>query len=75
MPGLSLYTASKFAVRGLSLAAATELSRHEVAVTVARGALARAANTAPGISKYLAPMLLQKGLAAQERIRGEKKSS
>jgi 3-oxoacyl-[acyl-carrier protein] reductase len=34
VPGLSLYTASKFAVRGFSLAAATELARHGVAVTV-----------------------------------------
>jgi 3-oxoacyl-[acyl-carrier protein] reductase len=34
VPGLSLYSASKFAVRGFSLAAATELSRHGIAVTV-----------------------------------------
>lgn len=33
VPGLSLYSASKFAVRGFSLAAATELSPHGVAVT------------------------------------------
>ncbi len=34
VPGLCLYTASKFAVRGFSLAAATELARHGVAVTL-----------------------------------------
>jgi 3-oxoacyl-[acyl-carrier protein] reductase len=33
-PGLSLYSASKFAVRGFSLAAATELAPHGVAVTL-----------------------------------------
>jgi len=130
VPGLSLYTASKFAVRGLSLAAATELRPHGVAVTVVmpdavqtpmldlqvhydeaaltfsgdkpltveeverllvdkvlpqrplevafplgRGALARAANTAPGITSLIAPMLLKKGLAMQERVRGGKKGS
>jgi 3-oxoacyl-[acyl-carrier protein] reductase len=130
VPGLSLYTASKFAVRGLSLAAAMELQPHGVSVTVvmpdavqtpmldlqvhfaeaaltfsgdkpltvadverllidkvlpqkplevafplARGALARAANAAPGITKLIAPMLVQKGLAMQERVRGGKKGS
>src|SRR5262245_5131665 len=34
VPGLCLYSASKFAVRGFSLAAAAELQRHGVAVTV-----------------------------------------
>jgi 3-oxoacyl-[acyl-carrier protein] reductase len=34
VPGLSLYSASKFAVRGFSLAAATELREHGVAVSV-----------------------------------------
>lgn len=34
VPGLSLYSASKFAVRGFSLAVATELREHGVAVTV-----------------------------------------
>jgi len=34
VPGLSLYSASKFAVRGFSLAAATELSRYGVSVTI-----------------------------------------
>jgi 3-oxoacyl-[acyl-carrier protein] reductase len=34
VPGLSLYTASKFAVRGFTLAAATELREHGVAVTL-----------------------------------------
>jgi 3-oxoacyl-[acyl-carrier protein] reductase len=34
VPGISLYTASKFAVRGFSLALAQELRRHGVAVTV-----------------------------------------
>lgn len=34
VPGLTLYTASKFAVRGFSLAAAQELAPHKVAVTV-----------------------------------------
>lgn len=33
IPGLAVYTASKFAVRGFSLAAAVELRRHHVAVT------------------------------------------
>jgi 3-oxoacyl-[acyl-carrier protein] reductase len=130
VPGLSLYTASKFAVRGLSLAAATELREHGVSVTVvmpdavqtpmldlqvdyaeaaltfsgdrpltveeverliihkvlrqkpleiafplARGALARAANTAPGISSLIAPMLRQKGLETQEQVRGRKKGA
>jgi 3-oxoacyl-[acyl-carrier protein] reductase len=34
VPGLSLYSASKFAVRGFSLAAANELSSHGISVTV-----------------------------------------
>lgn len=34
VPGLTLYSASKFAVRGVSLAAAQELAEHGVAVTV-----------------------------------------
>lgn len=34
VPGLSLYSASKFAVRGFTLAAATELREHGVAVTL-----------------------------------------
>ena len=34
VPGLSLYSASKFAVRGFSLAAAMELAAHGVAVTL-----------------------------------------
>lgn len=33
IPGLAVYTASKFAVRGFSLAAAVELRRHHVSVT------------------------------------------
>ena len=34
VPGMSLYSASKFAVRGFTLAAATELAEHGVAVTL-----------------------------------------
>lgn len=34
VPGISLYTASKFAVRGYSLAVAQELRRHGIAVSV-----------------------------------------
>jgi 3-oxoacyl-[acyl-carrier protein] reductase len=34
VPGLSLYSASKFAVRGFTLAAATELKRHGIAVSL-----------------------------------------
>ena len=34
VPGISLYTASKFAVRGYSLAVAQELRRHNIAVSV-----------------------------------------
>jgi 3-oxoacyl-[acyl-carrier protein] reductase len=34
VPGLSLYSASKFAVRGFSLSAAIELASHGIAVTV-----------------------------------------
>lgn len=34
VPGIALYTASKFAVRGFSLALAQELRRHNVAVTL-----------------------------------------
>jgi NAD(P)-dependent dehydrogenase (short-subunit alcohol dehydrogenase family) len=34
VPGLSLYSASKFAVRGFTLAAATELEPHGIAVTL-----------------------------------------
>ncbi|MDI1482221.1 SDR family NAD(P)-dependent oxidoreductase [Polyangium sp. y55x31] len=34
VPGLSLYAASKFAVRGFTLAAAMELARHDIAVTL-----------------------------------------
>ncbi len=34
VPGLSLYSASKFAVRGFTLAAAVELREHDVAVTL-----------------------------------------
>ncbi len=34
VPGLSLYAASKFAVRGFTLAAAVELGRHGIAVTL-----------------------------------------
>jgi len=33
-PGIGLYVASKFAVRGFTLAAATELARHGIAVTL-----------------------------------------
>jgi NAD(P)-dependent dehydrogenase (short-subunit alcohol dehydrogenase family) len=131
VPGLSIYTASKFAVRGFSLAAAAELREHGVAVTVVlpdavatpmlelqvahdeaaltfsgqrpltvedveralltrvlvdrplelaipagRGALARLAGTAPGVSRLLAPMLVRKGRRAQDQrraVRAEKK--
>lgn len=124
VPGLSLYSASKFAVRGFSLAAATELARRGVAVTVVmpdavqtpmldkqvdheeaaltfsgaraltveeiarlvlddvlvrrpmeitiptgRGLLARFANTAPALSKLLAPALKKKGRREQDRIK------
>ena len=128
VPGLSLYSASKFAVRGFSLAAATELSRHGVAVTLimpdavqtpmldlqldydeaaltfsgdraltveeiervivervlpdrpmeltvpaGRGSLARIANAAPALSRWLAPVLRGKGLANQKRMRARGK--
>jgi len=124
VPGLSLYSASKFAVRGFSLAAATELSSYGIAVTVllpdavetpmlelqvdyaeaamtfsgqkaltvediervlvdqvlprrpmelaipfSRGALARIANTAPALSRRLAPVLLKKGMQRQAKIK------
>jgi len=127
VPGLSLYAASKFAVRGFSLAAATELRPRGVAVTLvmpdavqtpmldlqvdyeqaamtfsgpraltvedieavvlnevlpgrplevalplSRGLLARVANTAPGLSRVIAPVLRKKGLQKQERIKGGK---
>ncbi|MBK8252046.1 MAG: SDR family oxidoreductase [Polyangiaceae bacterium] len=123
-PGLSLYAASKFAVRGLSLSAGAELAGLGVAVTVvmpdavktpmldlqvhyreaaltfsgeapltvediekviidrvlpkkplevalplSRALLARAANAAPEAALALAPTLMKKGLAAQEKIR------
>jgi 3-oxoacyl-[acyl-carrier protein] reductase len=129
VPGLSLYAASKFAVRGFSLAAAMELGRRGVAVTlvmpdavqtpmldlqvdyeqaamtfsgaraltvedieqvvigtvlphrplevalpISRGLLARVANTAPGLSRVLEPMLRRKGLQRQERIKRGKPS-
>jgi 3-oxoacyl-[acyl-carrier protein] reductase len=121
-PGLSLYAASKFAVRGFSIAVATELAPKGVAVTLvmpdavetpmlelqvghaeaaltfsgaraltvgdierlvletvlpkrplevtipaSRGALARAANAAPAAARWMAPLLQQKGRAAQEK--------
>ncbi|UQA58283.1 SDR family oxidoreductase [Polyangium aurulentum] len=127
VPGLALYAASKFAVRGFSLAAATELRPRGVAVTLvmpdavqtpmldlqvdyeqaamtfsgpraltvedieavvlnevlpgrplevalplSRGLLARVANTAPGLSRVIAPVLRKKGLQKQERIKGGK---
>jgi 3-oxoacyl-[acyl-carrier protein] reductase len=126
VPGLSLYSASKFAVRGFSLAAATELREHGVAVTVimpdavktpmldlqvdheeaaltfsgeraltveeiarllikrvlphrpmevafpaTRGFLARVANSAPEVSRLLAPVLKRRGLKRQRKIRRE----
>lgn len=126
VPGLSLYSASKFAVRGFTLAAATELAGHGVAVSLimpdavktpmldkqvaykeaaltfsgpgaltvediervvidevlpkrplevtlplSRGLLARLANTAPGLSQTLAPLLIKKGRKEQARIKGE----
>jgi 3-oxoacyl-[acyl-carrier protein] reductase len=124
VPGIALYSASKFAVRGFSLAAATELRPHGVAVTLvmpdavetpmldlqvhfeeaamtfsgdkpltvrdiarvileevlprrplevtipaSRGLLARVANTAPGLSRVLAPVLVKKGRARQEAVK------
>jgi 3-oxoacyl-[acyl-carrier protein] reductase len=124
IPGLSLYSASKFAVRGFTLAAATELRPRGVAVTLimpdavetpmfekqverdeaaltfsgsrpltvgdvarmildhvlphrplevtiplGRGLLARVANTAPGLTGALGPVLLKKGRKRQEEIR------
>jgi 3-oxoacyl-[acyl-carrier protein] reductase len=124
VPGLPLYSASKFAVRGFTLAAAIELAELGVAVTLvmpdavetpmldmqvdyeeaaltfsgskpltvddvervimgevlekrplevtiplSRGLLARAANTAPAMSRSLWPLLQKKGLAAQARKR------
>jgi 3-oxoacyl-[acyl-carrier protein] reductase len=124
VPGLSLYCASKFAVRGFTLAAATELAEHgvfvtlvmpdavqtpmldlqvdyeeaavtfsgdraltvediervivdvvlpkhplEITIPLGRGLLARAANSAPGVSKMLYPMLKKKGLAAQAKAK------
>jgi 3-oxoacyl-[acyl-carrier protein] reductase len=124
VPGLSLYSASKFAVRGFTLAVATELMEHGVAVTLimpdavetpmldkqvgheeaaltfsgakaltvedierviveevlpnrplevglpfSRAALARLANTAPGIAKLLAPAMLKQGRKKQEQIK------
>ena len=125
MPGLSLYSASKFAVRGFTLAAATELAPHGVAVTLVmpdavatpmldlqvayeeaamtfsggapltvedieravldcalvdrpmevtvplgRGLLARVANTAPGLTRRLAPIFVARGKKAQSKIKG-----
>ncbi|MEO7327249.1 MAG: SDR family oxidoreductase [Minicystis sp.] len=124
VPGLSLYSASKFAVRGFTLAAATELREHGIAVTLimpdavetpmldkqvahaeaaltfsgpkaltvediervivehvlpdrplevglpfSRSALARVANTAPGLARLLAPMMLKQGRKKQEQIK------
>ncbi|HVY44488.1 MAG TPA: SDR family oxidoreductase [Minicystis sp.] len=124
VPGLSLYSASKFAVRGFTLAAATELAPYGVAVSLVmpdavqtpmldlqvsfeeaamtfsgaraltvedlerllvehvlpsrplevtlplgRGLLARVANTAPGLSRLLAPALIQKGKKRQRAIK------
>jgi NAD(P)-dependent dehydrogenase (short-subunit alcohol dehydrogenase family) len=124
VPGLSLYSASKFAVRGFSLAAATELERHgiavslvmpdavqtpmldlqvnyeeaaltfsghrtltvediertildhvlvhrplEVTVPMGRGFLARVANSAPALSRRLAPALAKRGKAKQARMK------
>ncbi|MFO0754849.1 MAG: SDR family oxidoreductase [Byssovorax sp.] len=124
VPGLSLYSASKFAVRGFTLSAAMELKSHGVAVTLimpdavqtpmldkqvgheeaaltfsgpkaltvediervvlehvlpdrplevalpfSRGALARFANTLPGVAMALAPRLLAAGRKQQERIK------
>ncbi len=123
-PGLSLYCASKFAVRGFTLAAAAELAEYGVAVSLVmpdavqtpmldlqvayeeaaitfsgsrplttdeivrvivdqvlvdkpleitvplgRGLLARAASTAPGMSRFLYPILKKKGLAAQAKLK------
>jgi 3-oxoacyl-[acyl-carrier protein] reductase len=125
VPGLSLYSASKFAVRGFTLAAATELAPHGVAVTLVmpdavatpmldlqvayeeaamtfsggtpltvedieravldcalvdrpmemtvplgRGLLARVANTAPALSRRLAPIFVERGKRAQSKIKG-----
>lgn len=124
VPGLSLYSASKFAVRGFTLAAATELMAHGIAVTLimpdavetpmldkqvghaeaaltfsgpkaltvediervivehvlpdrplevglpfSRSALARLANTAPGLAKLIAPAMLKQGRRRQEEIK------
>jgi len=123
IPGLSLYTASKFAVRGFSLAAAHELKPLGIAVTVicpdavrtpmldlqkahpeaaltfsgapldvqdvaaalfrrvlphrplevvlpfGRGLLAKLAGAFPRAGFALAPILVRKGLAAQQRHR------
>jgi 3-oxoacyl-[acyl-carrier protein] reductase len=124
VPGLSLYSASKFAVRGFTLAAAMELAPRGVAVTLvmpdavetpmldkqvayeeaamtfsgprsltvedierlivetvlperpmevtiplARGLLARFANTAPAVARRLAPRLLDAGKRKQARIK------
>ena len=124
VPGLSLYSASKFAVRGFTLAAATELERDgiavslvmpdavqtpmldlqvayeeaaltfsgdrtltvediertilddvlvhrplEVTVPAGRGFLARVANSAPALSRRLAPALAKRGKAKQARIK------
>lgn len=123
VPGLCLYSASKFAVRGFTLAASAELRDQgvdvtlvmpdavatpmldlqvgydeaaltfsgsrpltvqdiealivqvlvkkpmEVAIPTSRGALARLANAAPGISKKLGPLLIGKGRKEQERIK------
>lgn len=41
----------------------------EVTLPLGRGLLARAANTAPGLSRVLHPLLEKKGLAAQARVK------
>jgi 3-oxoacyl-[acyl-carrier protein] reductase len=124
VPGLSLYSASKFAVRGFSLAAAGELLEQGIAVTLimpdavqtpmldlqvdheeaamtfsgsraltveeiaelvirrvlpqrpleiavpaTRAFLARVANTAPQVSRLLAPVLIRKGKRKQRGIK------
>lgn len=124
VPGMPLYCASKFAVRGFTLSAAVELAEVGIAVSLvmpdavqtpmldlqkdreesaltfsgsrpltvdevaravvdvvipkrpleitlptSRGALARIANSAPDLSRWLYPMMKKKGLAQQKKAR------